>query len=107
MLQMAVLPYFIVAVPLDLDGSTSRKLSCSVCEWHFSAYFSWAWRFYLSWFALTFPLLRSASFYSAAMVQSPEAVNFVELYIPAIHLAVCPRRSFPASLSFALPSALR
>lgn len=84
LLQMAVLPYFIVALPLGfgrLSFEEAKMLGMRL------ALFSLAiWSLAITvvmLMPLTFPLLESANFFSASIVESADEVNFVELYIPA------------------------
>ncbi|MCC9601188.1 cation:dicarboxylase symporter family transporter [Stieleria sp. JC731] len=84
LLQMAVLPYFIVALPLGFGRLNYQEAKMLAMRLGLFSVVIWSLAFLLvAILPLTFPTLESASFFSTNMVQSPEPVNFVELYIPA------------------------
>lgn len=84
LLQMAVLPYFVVTLMLGLGSITLdqakqmglRGLSVLVMLWLlcFVIIFS---------LPLTFPTLESASFFSVTSINPPQELDFLKLYIPA------------------------
>ena len=84
LLQMAVLPYFIVALPLGFGRLTyqeARQLGVRLVLFSGLLWtLAWLLVFLLPF---TFPALESASFFSVNMVQTAQPVNFIELYIPA------------------------
>ncbi|WP_158265659.1 cation:dicarboxylate symporter family transporter [Blastopirellula marina] len=84
LLQMAVLPYFIVSLPLGfgrLSFEEAKLLGVRLAS--FSALL-WAMAIALVvLLPLTFPVIESANFFSATMVEANQPVDFVELYIPA------------------------
>ncbi|KAA5537952.1 cation:dicarboxylase symporter family transporter [Roseiconus nitratireducens] len=84
LLQMAVLPYFIVALPLGfgrLSFHEAKQLALRLGS--FSLVFWGIAMLLVVLLPTAFPALESASFFSASLVESPQAVDFVELYIPA------------------------
>ncbi len=84
LLQMAVLPYFIVALPLGFGRLTYQEAKLLGVRMFLFSGLLWALALLLVFLLpFTFPVLESASFFSANMVQTAEQVNFVELYIPA------------------------
>ncbi|OYP36582.1 cation:dicarboxylate symporter family transporter [Rhodopirellula sp. MGV] len=84
LLQMAVLPYFIVALPLGFGRLNYQEAKMLAMRLGLFSVILWALAFLLvGILPLTFPNLESASFFSTTMVETPEPVNFVELYIPA------------------------
>jgi len=84
LLQMAVLPYFIVALPLGFGRLNYQEAKMLALRLGLFSMVIWALAFLMvALLPLTFPALESASFFSSNMVESPEPVDFVELYIPA------------------------
>jgi len=84
LLQMAVLPYFIVALPLGFGRLNYQEARMLAMRLGLFSVVIWALAFLLvALLPLTFPALESASFFSSNMIESPDPVDFVELYIPA------------------------
>lgn len=84
LLQMAVLPYFIVALPLGFGRLSYQEAKQLGVRLGLFSLLLWSLAILLvAILPLTFPSLESASFFSTSMVESPQSVNFVELYIPA------------------------
>ena len=84
LLQMAVLPYFIVALPLGFGRLTYEEARLTGFRLALFSMLLWALGFLLVMsLPFAFPMLESASFFSNASVEPPREINFVELYIPA------------------------
>lgn len=84
LLQMAVLPYFIVALPLGFGRLTYDEVKQTGLRMALFSLLIWSLGFLLvGLLPLTFPTLESASFFSSSSVEPSRDVNFVELYIPA------------------------
>ncbi|MCO6043943.1 cation:dicarboxylase symporter family transporter [Aeoliella sp. ICT_H6.2] len=84
LLQMAVLPYFIVALPLGFGRLSYEEAKLTGARLALFSVVLWALAIGLVvLLPLMFPQLQSASFFSHSMVEPAEEVDFVELYIPA------------------------
>ena len=84
LLQMAVLPYFIVALPLGFGRLSHQEAKLTGARLALFSAVLWALAITLVVILpLTFPELESASFFSHSMVEPAQEVDFVELYIPA------------------------
>lgn len=84
LLQMAVLPYFIVALPLGfgrLSYAEAKAVGLRIIK--FSALLWLLTIGLVTIFPLTFPPLQSAAFFSSSITDPGEKVDFVGLYIPA------------------------
>ncbi len=84
LLQMAVLPYFIVSLPLGFGRLSFDEAKLLGVRLTAFSLILWSLGICLViLLPLTFPAIQSANFFSAAMVETSEPVNFVDLYIPA------------------------
>lgn len=84
LLQMAVLPYFVVALPLGFGRLSYDEARLTGVRLALFSVVLWVLGFLLvTLLPLGFPTLESASFFSSSSVEPPREVNFVELYIPA------------------------
>lgn len=84
LLQMAVLPYFIVSLPLGFGRLSFEEAKLLGVRLMAFSLVLWSLGICLViLLPLTFPAIQSANFFSAAMVETSEPVNFVDLYIPA------------------------
>lgn len=84
LLQMAVLPYFIVALPLGFGRLTYEEAKMTGARLAIYSFLLWGLALLLVvLLPLTFPELESASFFSHSMVEPSQEVDFVSLYIPA------------------------
>lgn len=103
LLQMAVLPYFIVALPLgfgrlSFDEAKAvglRIIKFSVVLWLLAIGLVFV-------FPLTFPPLESAAFFSSSIVEPGEKVDFVNLYIPANPFASLSQAVIPGVVVFGI-----
>lgn len=84
LLQMAVLPYFIVALPLGFGRLTYDEAKLMGVRLALFSVLLWSIAIVLVVvLPMTFPALESASFFSVNIVEPADKVDFVELYIPA------------------------
>lgn len=84
LLQMAVLPYFIVALPLGFARLTYEEAKKTGFQLAMFSLLLWGMGILLVvLLPLTFPALTSANFFSSSSVAPAQEVDFVELYIPA------------------------
>jgi len=84
LLQMAVLPYFIVALPLGfgrLSFAEAKAVGLRIVKFSVVLWLLAIGLVFI--FPLTFPPLESAAFFSSSITDPGEAVDFVSLYIPA------------------------
>lgn len=84
LLQMAVLPYFIVSLPLGFGRLSFEE--AKLLGVRLAAFSALLWLLAIAlvvMLPITFPVIASANFFSATMVETSQPVNFVELYIPA------------------------
>lgn len=103
LLQMAVLPYFIVALPLGFGRLSYREakavglriLKFSLVLWLLAILLVFV-------FPFTFPPLTSAAFFSSSIVDPGEAVDFVSLYIPANPFASLSEAVIPGVVVFGI-----
>ncbi|QDU58612.1 cation:dicarboxylate symporter family transporter [Aeoliella mucimassa] len=84
LLQLPVLPYFIVALPLGFGRLSYEEAKLTGARLALFSVLLWGLAIALVMLLpLTFPELESASFFSHSMVEPAQKVDFVELYIPA------------------------
>ncbi|MEW4454002.1 cation:dicarboxylase symporter family transporter [Bremerella sp. JC817] len=84
LLQMAVLPYFIVSLPLGFGRLSFEEAKLLGVRLAGFSFLLWMLGIVLVLLLpLTFPMIQSANFFSANLVTPNQPVDFVELYIPA------------------------
>jgi Na+/H+-dicarboxylate symporter len=84
LLQMAVLPYFVVTLILGLGSITVEQAKQLGIRGAAVLALLWSMCFIMIFsLPLTFPALESASFFSVASIQPPQELDFLKLYIPA------------------------
>ena len=84
LLQMAVLPYFVVTLILGLGSITVEQAKQLGIRGAAVLALLWLMCFIMIFsLPLTFPALESASFFSVASIQPPQQLDFLKLYIPS------------------------
>ena len=84
LLQMAVLPYFVVTLILGLGSITIEQAKQLGLRGAAVLALLWSMCFVMIFsLPLTFPALESASFFSVASIQPPQELDFLKLYIPS------------------------
>jgi len=84
LLQMAVLPYFIVSLPLGFGRLSYEEAKLLGVRLTLFSLLLWGLAILLVVvLPMTFPAIESASFFSVNIVEPAQDVDFVELYIPA------------------------
>ncbi len=103
LLQMAVLPYFIVALPLGFGRLDYQEAKMLAMRLGFFSVVLWGLAMMLVvLLPLTFPVLESASFFSSSMVTQADPVDFVSLYIPANPFASLSQAVIPGVVVFGI-----
>jgi Na+/H+-dicarboxylate symporter len=83
-LQMAVLPYFAIALPLGFGRLSSDEAKTMGLRLLMLLLLCWSICFLVVIaLPLAFPKMESASFFSTSAVEVDEGVDFINLYIPA------------------------
>ena len=84
LLQMAVLPYFVITLILGLGSITIAQAKQMGLRGAAVLALLWSMCFIMIFsLPLTFPDLESASFFSVSSIQPPQELDFLKLYIPA------------------------
>ena len=84
LLQMTVLPYITLSLITGLGQLTYRDVKQLILKAGVVLLFSWALAIaVILAMPLAFPAWESASFFSTSLVEQPEAVNYLQLFIPA------------------------
>ncbi|QGJ70940.1 Sodium:dicarboxylate symporter [Planctomycetales bacterium 10988] len=84
LLQMAVLPYFVVSLPLGFGRLSYEEAKLMGVRLTLFSLLLWAMAILMVvLLPMTFPAIESASFFSRNIVEPAQDVDFVELYIPA------------------------
>lgn len=84
LLQMAVLPYFVVTLILGLGSITLEQAKQMGIKGAAVLTLLWSLCFLMIFLLpLTFPTLESASFFSISSIQPQQELDFLKLYIPA------------------------
>jgi len=84
LLQMAVLPYFVVTLILGLGSITVEQAKQLGKRGAGVLALLWSMCFIMIFsLPLTFPAMESASFFSVSSIQPPQELDFLKLYIPA------------------------
>jgi len=83
LLQMTILPYIVVSLILDLGGLTFEEAKLMAKKAGLLLLF-WAIAFAIILLVpLSFPVWESAAFFSTSLVETPQKVDFLSLYIPS------------------------
>jgi Na+/H+-dicarboxylate symporter/ABC-type amino acid transport substrate-binding protein len=103
LLQMAVLPFVVVSLVGGLGRLDARQAISIARSGGLVLLLLWAIVMVVVLaFPLAFPDWESASFFSHAMVESPEAIDFLGLYIPANPFASLAQGVVPAIVVFSV-----
>ncbi|MDH3603807.1 MAG: cation:dicarboxylase symporter family transporter, partial [Candidatus Tectomicrobia bacterium] len=83
LLQMTVLPYITLSLITGLGQLTYRDVKQIVLKAGAVLLFSWGLAIaVILIMPLAFPVWESASFFSTSLVEQPETVNYLQLFIP-------------------------
>jgi Na+/H+-dicarboxylate symporter/ABC-type amino acid transport substrate-binding protein len=107
LLQMTVLPYVFVSIILSLgslDITEAKRLglragAALASLWAVALIFAFL-------FPLVFPPAETASFFSAALVEKPDAFDFVDLYIPSNPFHSLANNIVPAVVLFSVTTGI-
>ncbi len=103
LLQMTVLPYVILSLILGLGSLDYRQALLLARKGGLLLLLIWAITLVVAFlFPLAFPDWKSASFFTKAMVQSKEPVDFIKLYIPANPFHSLANNLVPAVVIFSM-----
>ena len=102
-LQMTVLPYVVISLVAGLGRLNARQARDLAVSGGLVMLLLWGLVLLMVVLApLAFPSRETASFFSRAMVEEPEPVNFFELYIPANPFYSLANTLVPAAVVFAI-----
>ncbi len=103
LLQMTVLPYVILSLIVGLGSLNYRQALLLARKGGLLLMLIWAITLVVAFlFPLAFPDWKSASFFTKAMIQSKEPVNFVKLYIPSNPFHALANNLVPAVVVFSM-----
>ncbi len=101
LLQMAVLPYIIVALLANLGKLSLRQGRRLFVEGGLVMLVLWILGLFGVWvFAHALPEWKAGSFFSSAVVETPDGVSFLELFIPSNIFSSLARDAIPAVVAF-------
>jgi Na+/H+-dicarboxylate symporter len=84
LLQMTVLPYIILALITGLGRLTYQQVATLALRVGAVLVLSWGLAFAaILVMPLAFPVWESAAFFSTSLVETPEPINFITLFIPS------------------------
>ena len=84
LLQMTILPYIVVSLILGLGGLTFEEAKLMAKKAGLLLLLFWAIAFAMIFLVpLSFPAWDSAAFFSTSLVEPPQKVDFLSLYIPS------------------------
>lgn len=103
LLQMTVLPYIMLSLITGLGHLSYDDIKMLARKVGVLLMCSWALAFLvILLMPLAFPVSESASFFSTALIEPPEAVNFLTLFIPANPFHALANNAVPAVVLFSI-----
>jgi Na+/H+-dicarboxylate symporter len=103
LLQMTVLPYITLSLITGLGHLNYQEVKLLACKVGGLLVFSWALAFAaILLMPLAFPAWDSASFFSSSLIEHPEAVNFLTLFIPSNPFYSLANNFVPAVVLFSI-----
>jgi hypothetical protein len=103
LLQMTVLPYIVLALITGLGRLTYQQVATLALRVGGILVLSWVLAFAaILLMPLTFPVWESASFFSTSLLETPEPVNFVTLFIPSNPFFALSNNLVPAVVLFSV-----
>jgi Na+/H+-dicarboxylate symporter/ABC-type amino acid transport substrate-binding protein len=103
LLQMTVLPYIVLALITGLGRLTYQQVATLALRVGGILVLSWVLAFVvILLMPLTFPVWESASFFSTSLLETPERVNFVTLFIPSNPFFALSNNLVPAVVLFSV-----
>jgi len=101
LLQMTVLPYIVLALITGLGRLTYQQVATLALRVGIILVLSWVLAFAaILLMPLTFPVWESASFFSTSLLETPERVNFITLFIPSNPFFALSNNLVPAVVLF-------
>ena len=103
LLQITILPYIIVSMIVGIGGLTVNQAKLMAKKAGFLMLLFWGIAFVMVLLLpLSFPKWESAAFFSSAIVESPQEVNFLNLYIPSNPFYSLANNVIPAVVLFSI-----
>ncbi len=103
LLQMTILPYILISLILGIGGLTYEQAKLMAAKAGILLLFFWAISFALILLLpLSFPAWESAAFFSTSLVEIPEPVDFLQLYIPSNPFYSMANNIVPAVVLFSI-----
>ena len=103
LLQMTILPYITVSLILGIGGLTLQQARLLARKAGLLLLLFWAIAFVMVLLLpLSFPKWKSAAFFSSAIVELPEPVDFLSLYIPSNPFYSLANNIVPAVVLFSI-----
>jgi Na+/H+-dicarboxylate symporter len=103
LLQMTVLPYIVLALITGLGRLTYQQVATLALRVGSILVLSWVLAFAaILLMPLTFPVWESASFFSTSLLETPERVNFITLFIPSNPFFALSNNLVPAVVLFSV-----
>jgi len=103
LLQMSILPYIIVSLIAGIGSLTLGDAKAFAVKGGLLLLLFWGIAFVIILtMPLTFPELKTASFFSSSIVELKEKINFLELYIPSNPFRSMVNAAIPAVVLFSI-----
>jgi Na+/H+-dicarboxylate symporter len=103
LLQMTILPYILISLILGIGGLTYEQAKLMAAKAGLLLLFFWAISFaMILLLPLSFPAWESAAFFSTSLVEIPEPVDFLQLYIPSNPFYSMANNIVPAVVLFSI-----
>ena len=103
LLQMTILPYILVSLILGIGRMTFQEAKLMAAKAGILLLIFWGISFFIVLvMPLSFPEWESAAFFSSALVETPEEVDFLQIYIPANLFYSLANNRVPAVVLFSI-----
>jgi Na+/H+-dicarboxylate symporter len=103
LLQMTILPYIVVSMILGIGGLTYQQAKQMAAKAGVLLLLFWAISFAIVLlFPLSFPKWETAAFFSTSLVEPPQEVDFLSLYIPSNPFYSLANNVVPAVVLFSI-----